>query len=209
MLCIENLSYKNILHNISVEFNEGEICVILGDTGSGKTILLKIIAGLLNKSKGEILFDNEPLSRKSGYHKKIGAMIEQPDFYESASGIYNLNYLSDINDNRNDEYIEDLLVRFDLFDEKDKLVKNYSLGMKKKLGIIQAVMENQKIILFDEPTNGLDDNSKNIFIKLVMELRAKGKILIISSNINSDEKKLADRLFILDKGILKESSIND
>ena len=209
MLCIENLSYKNILHNISVEFNEGEICVILGDTGSGKTILLKIIAGLLNKSKGEILFDNEPLSRKSDYRKKIGAMIEQPDFYESASGIYNLNYLSDINDNRNDEYIEDLLVRFDLFDEKDKLVKNYSLGMKKKLGIIQAVMENQKIILFDEPTNGLDANSKNIFIELVMELRAKGKILIISSNINSDEKKLADRLFILDKGILKESSIND
>lgn len=209
MLSIENLSYKNILHNISVKFNEGEICVILGDTGSGKTILLKIIVGLLNKSKGEILFNNEPLSKKNDYHKKIGAMIEQPDFYESASGIYNLNYLSDINDNRNDEYIEDLLTRFDLFDEKDKLVKNYSLGMKKKLGIIQAVMENQRIILFDEPTNGLDANSKNIFFNLVTELRAKGKIVIISSNINSDEKKLADRLFILDKGILKESSIND
>lgn len=204
MLEIKGLSFKNVLHDINVCFLEGEVSIIIGANGSGKTVLLKNVVGLLNKTKGEIIFNGQRQSRFNHYFKKMGALIEEPDFYEYNSGINNLYFFSEINGNRNNQYIDELLKKFALFSHKDKLVKFYSLGMRKKLGIIQAIMENQDLVILDEPTNGLDKESRFVFYEIIKELKAKGKIIVIASHLNSDVKQLADRLYLMENGKIVE-----
>ena len=133
-------------------------------------------------------------------------MIEEPDFHEYNSGYDNLRYLASINNNLNEKYILELLERFNLKKDRNKLVKFYSLGMKKKLGIIQAIMEDQRLIILDEPTNGLDKKSKLIFYDLMKELKEQKKIILIASHIDSDIKEIADRVIKIDKGKIVEDN---
>lgn len=197
MLEIIDLNFLDVLKNINLRFMNGNVYLISGDNGSGKTVLFKNILGLLKKSSGEILIDGQDVSL---YNNQIGALIEDPDFMSFNSGIDNLKYLASIRGNYKDDLVDDLLKRFDLYKDRNKSVRKYSLGMKKKLGIIQAVMENQEIIIFDEPTNGLDQESIKVFYNVVRELKAQGKLIIIASHIEADIKEIADAIVTIDNG---------
>ena len=200
MLEIKDLCFKDVLKNINITFNPGIINVIVGANGSGKTVLFKNIVGLLTKTSGEIIFDGQIKSKKNPYFKGAGALIEEPDFNNWNSGIDNLKYLASINGKINIEYVNELLKRLNLYDDKDKMVRKYSLGMKKKLGIIQAIMEDQNLIILDEPSNGLDKESIIEFHKIILELKEKNKTILIASHIDSDIKDIADRVIKMDNG---------
>lgn len=206
MLEVSGLYFKDVLEDINLTFDEGKINVIIGQNGCGKSVLFKCILGLLKKTKGDITLDGVKKTKEASYFKNTGALIEEPDFHEYNSGYDNLRYLASINNNLNEKYILELLERFNLTKDRNKLVKFYSLGMKKKLGIIQAIMENQRLIILDEPTNGLDKKSKLIFYDLMKELKEQKKIILIASHIDSDIKEIADRVIKIDKGKIVEDN---
>ena len=200
MLEIKDLCFKDVLKNLNITFESGVINVIVGANGSGKTVLFKNILGLLTKTSGVIIFNNQVQSKKHPYFKNAGALIEDPDFNNWNSGIDNLKYLASINGKINLEYVYDLMKRLNIYDDKDKMVRKYSLGMKKKLGIIQAIMEDQELIILDEPSNGLDKDSIEEFHRIILELKEKNKTILIASHIDSDVKDIADRVIKMEHG---------
>ena len=163
--------------------------------GSGKSTLLKIIAGLLNADKGEVIIENNDID--------IGALIENPAFIENESAEYNLKFLYDLKNSYDRKTVQSYMEYFDLTLEDKRAVKKYSVGMRQKLGIIQAIMENQNIILFDEPTRGLDNTSSNKFIELVKKLNSDKKTIIICAHDGVDEIPF-NRKFTIDKEQLYE-----
>ena len=200
MLTINNLVFKDVLKNLSITFEPGTINVIIGPNGSGKSVLFKNILGLLTKTSGEIVFDGQVQNKKHPYFKGAGALIEEPDFNNWNSGIDNLKFLASINGKINLDYVYELMKRLNIFDDKDKVVRKYSLGMKKKLGIIQAIMEDQNLIILDEPSNGLDKESIIEFHKIILELKEKNKTILIASHIDSDITDIADRVIRMEHG---------
>jgi ABC-2 type transport system ATP-binding protein len=200
MLTINNLVFKDVLKNLSITFEPGIINVIIGPNGSGKSVLFKNILGLLTKTSGEIVFDGQVQNKKHPYFKGAGALIEEPDFNNWNSGIDNLKFLASINGKINLDYVYELMKRLNIFDDKDKVVRKYSLGMKKKLGIIQAIMEDQNLIILDEPSNGLDKESIIEFHKIILELKEKNKTILIASHIDSDITDIADRVIRMEHG---------
>ena len=200
MLEIKDLCFKDVLKNVNITFDAGIINVIVGANGSGKTVLFKNILGLLTKTSGEITFNDQIQTKNKPFFKGVGALIEEPDFNNCNSGIDNLKYLASINGKINIDYVNELLKRLNLYDDKDKMVRKYSLGMKKKLGIIQAIMEDQELIILDEPSNGLDKESIEEFHKIVLELKEKNKTILIASHIDSDIKGIADRVIKMEHG---------
>ncbi len=200
MLTINNLVFKDVLKNLSITFEPGTINVIIGPNGSGKSVLFKNILGLLTKTSGEIVFDNQVQNKKHPYFKGAGALIEEPDFNNWNSGIDNLKFLASINGKINLDYVYELMKRLNIYEDKDKVVRKYSLGMKKKLGIIQAIMEDQNLIILDEPSNGLDKESIIEFHKIILELKEKNKTILIASHIDSDITDIADRVIRMEHG---------
>jgi len=200
MLTKNNLVFKDVLKNLSITFEPGTINVIIGPNGSGKSVLFKNILGLLTKTSGEIVFDNQVQNKKHPYFKGAGALIEEPDFNNWNSGIDNLKFLASINGKINLDYVYELMKRLNIYEDKDKVVRKYSLGMKKKLGIIQAIMEDQNLIILDEPSNGLDKESIIEFHKIILELKEKNKTILIASHIDSDITDIADRVIRMEHG---------
>ena len=197
MIEIRDLCFLDVLKNINLNFDYGKIYLITGDNGSGKTVLFKNILGILNRNSGEIIIDGID---NTAYKGQIGALIEDPDFMLFNSGLDNLKFLSSIRGKFNKKYVLSLLIKFNLYNDRNRIVRKYSLGMKKKLGIIQAIMEDQQIILLDEPTNGLDECSINAFYEVVLELKRMNKLVIIASHTDTMINELVDNIITIDKG---------
>ncbi len=197
-------SFKNqtILNNINIEFKPNKIYGIIGRNGSGKTVLLKIICGILNADKGEVLFDNENYIKKFGVPKSTRALIENPEMINELSGFDNLKLIASIQQVIDDNKILKTLELVGLKGEENKKYKDYSLGMKQKLGIAQVLMEDSDLIILDEPFNGLDDKSANDMRDLIKKLKTN-KIIIIATHIKEDIDNLIDELYKLDSGNLK------
>ncbi len=197
-------SFKNqtILNNINIEFKPNKIYGIIGRNGSGKTVLLKIICGILNADKGEVLFDNENYIKKFGVPKSTRALIENPEMINELSGFDNLKLIASIQQVIDDNKILKTLELVGLKGEENKKYKDYSLGMKQKLGIAQVLMEDSDLIILDEPFNGLDDKSANDMRDLIKKLK-NNKIIIIATHIKEDIDNLIDELYKLDSGNLK------
>ena len=167
--------YKNqcILKDINLNISRGDVIYIKGINGSGKTTLFKIICDILEKDGGEI---------DKNKNLKIGALIENPSFIENETILFNLYFLASLNNNYNYEAIKKLTDLFSLDIHNKSKMKTYSLGMRQKVAIIQAVMENQNLIIFDEPVRGLDKKSIQTFIDLINALCQQGKAIIIASH---------------------------
>lgn len=198
---IENLSKKfkncDLFDNLHFECSEGEIVGITGINGLGKSVLFKLIAGLMQPNSGTIKVYGEDIVGKipSG----LGALIEEPGFIPNYSGFENLEFLSTIQNIIGKEEILATLHRVGLFEDKDKKVRNYSLGMKKKLGIAQAIMEEPRILLLDEPTNALDSQSVQRVYDLLKELsKEKGVTVLLASHNDSDIRHLCDKVYLLE-----------
>lgn len=203
MIKIENLTKiydeNKILDDISITFEEGKIYGIVGKNGSGKSVLLKTICGFIRPDKGEILFDNINIVKKQTFPPETGAMFENSGFIPNISGFENLKLLASINNIISEEEILKSVDIVNLKEDINKKYYKYSLGMRKKLGICQAIMENQKYIILDEPFNGIDDESLKK-IKIQLNKIKENKIIIISTHIKEDIEKLCDEVYKISNG---------
>ena len=190
----KSFGQKLVLKNVSLLAKPGELIHISGINGSGKSTIFKIITGLLKADSGEI---------KLGENDVVGALIENPDFLEYESAMSNLHFLANLNKRFNEKIVRDLLRHFMLDPDDPEPIAKYSVGMRQKVGIIQAVMENQNVILLDEPTRGIDQESVSLFVALLKKLKQQNKIVVVASHDQINELKY-DRLFILRQGILQE-----
>ncbi len=184
-----------ILKDISFSIKEGEIIRISGSNGCGKSTLLKIAVGLLEADEGNVFYEK--------YEDSIGALIENPSFIENESAMYNLKFLYNLKNKFDLEKVKALMKDFLLEPLSTIPVKKYSVGMRQKLGIIQAIMEDQKIIFLDEPTRGLDDNSVDYFYKLIDKLHNQKMTIVICSH-EKLEGIIFDKEYFIDNGTIVE-----
>ncbi|VKN26316.1 ABC transporter ATP-binding protein [Streptococcus pneumoniae] len=188
-----------VFQNLNFSCKQGEIIGITGANGSGKSVLFKLIAGLYSPSYGEVLINGENIVPERKIPANLGALIEEPVFINYYSGFKNLQYLASIRGVVGNQEINDTLKIVGLYEQKDQKVKTYSLGMRKKLGIAQAIMENPSILLLDEPMNALDkssvENMRTLFRKLSSE---KGTTILIASHSEEDIRILCDKVYAIE-----------
>lgn len=195
------------LHPVSISFEKGKIYGIIGRNGSGKTVLLKIISGFLRPTTGTVTINGISLGKKNEFPKNTGILIEKPGFLPYKNGFQNLKYLSQIQKLINDQEIYKVLEQTGLTSAAKKLVGKYSMGMKQRLGIAQAIMENPEILILDEPMNGLDDQGASQMRKLFLQLRNEGKTILLASHMQEDIHELCDKVYRIDAGIIEEIKI--
>lgn len=208
MIRVENVtkSFKNqqVLRNVNLEVKEGEICGIIGRNGSGKTVLFKCICGFFLTDGGRIEVQGKTVG-KNYNNKELGIIIETPGFLQHYSGYKNLAFLMGLNGKVNKEKIYETLKLVGLYTERNKPVGKYSMGMRQRLGIAQAIMEDQKILIFDEPMNGLDNEGVIAMRQLFLELKKQKKTILLASHSREDIAALCDVVYEMDKGILTKT----
>lgn len=183
---------KSVLKNVSMIAKPGQLIHISGINGSGKSTIFKIVTGLLEADSGKVELDHGDV---------IGALIENPSFLEYESAMTNLHFLANLNHRFNEKRVRSLLQQFELDPDDSQAISKYSVGMRQKVGIIQAVMEEQNIILLDEPTRGIDQESIGQFLTLLNRLKQENKTVIIASHDQIDEINY-DQDLTLQNGIL-------
>lgn len=205
ILSIDRLSknYGNIraLDNISFDVPEGSVFGILGPNGSGKTTLLGIVMDILKPSGGAFLWNGQPGSSNE-QRKKIGTLLETPNFYHYLSGQKNLEIAAAIKGRGTDD-IPRVLQKVNLLQRKDSKFSTYSLGMKQRLAIASTLLGDPKILVFDEPTNGLDPAGIAEIRQLIRDLNKQGKTIIMASHILDEVEKVCTHVAIIQKGVLK------
>ncbi len=201
---IKNLSKSfkgiTILDNVSIEFESGKIYGLIGRNGSGKSVFLKLLCNFYVPTSGEILYDGLNINEKNIFLPDTRALIEKPSFLPDLSGFDNLKLLASIQGKIGDKEINESLKKVNLFDDKDKKYKIYSLGMKQKLGIAQVLMEDPKVMILDEPFNGIEEKTAEKLRNILKEEVKKDKIIIIASHIKEDVFELADVVYKFDDG---------
>ena len=202
-ITINNLTKKFkdeiVLNNINMTLESGNIYGIIGQNGSGKSVLLKIICAFYIPSKGEVLIDNINYCNGKNFPKNLRALIEKNAFLPDISGFNNLKLLAKIENKITDEEINESLKIVNLYEEKDKMFSKYSMGMKQKLGIASALMEDPEIIILDEPFNGIDEESKEKITNELIKIK-NNKIIIITSHIKDEITSLCDHVFEMKNG---------
>lgn len=202
-LNVENITKQMkgtmILERVSMSAEGGKIIGIVGDNGSGKSILFRVLAGLVHPTEGKVLYNGKPLQEGK---PKIGLVIDDMSFYPDFTGKRNLELLAMIKKIADDKRIEEAIRRVGLDPEDKRSFRKYSLGMKHRLILAQAIMEKPDFLLLDEPTNAVDAEGVKIFYKIIQEEAARGAVVIVSSHINSDIQTLAEEVYVMDKGKL-------
>lgn len=200
---VENLTkeFKDslILNGINLEFQEGKVYGLVGPNGSGKSVLLKIICAFYMPTQGEVLIDGVNYNDGNNFPPNLRALIDKPSFIPDLSGFENLKLLANIQNLINDDDIINTLKIVNLYEEKDKKFYKYSMGMKQKLGIASVLMENPKIMILDEPFNGIDEKSKSKLFEYLTKIK-KNKIIIISSHIFEEIQKVCDEVYYFENG---------
>lgn len=188
------------LNNVNVSFERGLIHGIVGRNGSGKTVLFKCICGFMTLTSGEILVDGKTV--RPSVSQDIGIIIENPGFIGSMSGFRNLKLLAGIHKKISDDEIRETLAKVGLDPDMKKPVRKYSLGMRHRLGIAQAIMEKPRLLLLDEPMNGLDKQGVLEIRELFRNLKKEGTTIIFSSHYSEDVDALCDAVYEMDAGKL-------
>lgn len=208
MIEIKNVTKKFgdavVLQDISLKLETGKIYGFIGRNGSGKTMLMKHICGFVKPTSGEVWVNGVLLGKYSEIPDDLGMIIENPGFLPEYSGFRNLKMLSMINGKIGDGQIRETMRMVGLNPAEKKRVGKYSLGMRQRLGIAQAIMENPKILLLDEPMNGLDDEGVKDIRKLLISLKEQGKLIIIASHSREDIELLCDCVYRMEKGRMRE-----
>ncbi|MFG6379235.1 MAG: ATP-binding cassette domain-containing protein [Lachnospiraceae bacterium] len=191
---------STVLDNINVVFESGKIYGLKGKNGSGKTMLMRAISGLIRPSSGEVMIENEVLGRDISFPRSIGVLIENPAFLANETGFSNLRMLADLGEGVSNEDIEAVLSELGLDSKDKKSYKKYSLGMKQKLGIAAAVMEHPDIIILDEPINALDQDSVEVVKKIIIRERDRGAVIILACHDTEELEYLSDEIVCIQDG---------
>jgi len=199
-----SLTIRNtrILRNISVQFEEGNIHGIVGRNGSGKTMLMKCICGFIRPTSGHIIVDGKQVGKDTDFPANLGLLIETPGFVPYYSGLKNLTLLAAINRFASKDRLNACMEQLGLGEAKHKRVSKYSMGMRQRLGIAQAIMENPKLLILDEPLNGLDEQGVKEIRELLMDLKKQGTTVLLSSHNSEDIHFLCDDVYKMANGIL-------
>lgn len=193
---------QQVLKDVSLSCQKGEICGIVGHNGSGKTVLFKCICGLLYLDSGSICIGGKIMHKDMDMLNEAGVIIEEPAVLGNVSGYKNLDYLYRIRNAKNREHLYHVMEKVGLDPKSQKKVKNYSMGMRQRLAIAQAIMENQQILILDEPMNGLDKNGVADMRRLFLELKETGKTIILASHNKEDIDVLCDHVYEMEMGKL-------
>ncbi|WP_424925319.1 ABC transporter ATP-binding protein [Bacillus safensis] len=204
----KQIGRKMILQDISLDIGRGEIVGLLGPNGSGKTTLIRLIVGLMKKNNGQIMING--YSQDEDFLKamsSVGAIIENPEFYSYLTGFENLEMYAAMHDGVTEERIQEVVERVRLEDAIHQKVKTYSLGMKQRLGIAQAILHRPNLLILDEPTNGLDPAGMKEFREhLQMLVQEEGTSVLFATHLLHEVEELCDRMIIIQKGQIKAST---
>lgn len=201
---VENLrktfQEEEVLKGISCEFEEGNTYAVIGNNGSGKSVFFKCICGFLTATEGKIIVDGKQIGKDVDFPESIGLIIERPGFMPQMSGFRNLKLLAGIRGQISEGQIKEVIKRVGLDPESKKAVAKYSMGMKQRLGIAQAIMEDPKLLILDEPFNGLDKGGVEEIRSLLKEMKKAGKTILLTSHNSEDIVQLADHVWEMDAG---------
>lgn len=204
MIEIKNLTKKfgkaTVLDDISMSFEAGHIYGLVGRNGSGKTMLMKHILGFVYPTSGKVLVDGKEVGKDIDMPDNVGAIIENPGFLPEYSGFKNLKFLAMVRRKITDPQIKDAIRMVGLDPDSKKHVGKYSLGMRQRLGIAQALMEDPDILLLDEPLSGLDNDGVEEMHQLLLRLKERGMLIVLASHSKEDIEVLCDEVFRFDKG---------
>ena len=195
---------KVILSNINMELQSGKIYGFVGENGSGKTMLFRAISGLMKPSSGEIIADGKRLHKDMKVLPALGLMLENAGLYPELTGFDNLRLLAKLNGKIGKIEIEEAIKRVGLNPEDKRTFQKYSLGMKQRIVLAQAIMEKPDIILLDEPTNALDEKGVKDIRRIILEEKERGALVCIASHNKEDIELLADKVFTVNQGFVIE-----
>lgn len=198
----KTLKKRQILKSVSCKFEDSTVYGIYGPNGSGKTMLLRTIAGILVPDEGQVFIDGKALHKDISFPENVGVVIENMELLPNYTAAQNLRMLANIRKKVGDEEIREILERVGL--DSDLKVKKFSLGMKQKLNIAQAIFEQQSIILLDEPTNALDEEAVRRFCSIIQEEKQRGATVIIATHLKEILDELCDTVYKIYDGELEE-----
>lgn len=205
---VENLTKKFkeavVLANVNATFETGKVHGLIGRNGSGKTMLMKCICGIVPYTSGEIRVNGKVIGRDIDIPENVGVIIETPGFLPNYSALENLRFLAKINNQITKEDIRRAISSVGLNPDDKKHVGKYSLGMRQRLGLAQAIMESPDILILDEPMNGLDKDGVADMRKYLLDLKEQGKTILIASHSAEDIDVLCDTVYEMDKGKLEK-----
>lgn len=188
-----------VLKDVSLAVREGETVGIVGENGSGKSVLFKMLCGFVQPDQGSVFVRGEELGKGRDFPENMGVFINSPGFIGIYSGFRNLKFLADIRGKIGTEEIEDAMIKVGL-DPSDKTkVDHYSMGMKQKLGLAQAVMEGQDIVVLDEPFNALDYKTYGDIKEIIRMMKAEGKTIFLTSHRFEDIEQLCDKIYMIEE----------
>lgn len=191
-----------VIKDISMELQSGAVYGFKGINGSGKTMLMRLISGLIRPSQGEISMNGKILGKDISFPNSIGVFLENPAFLDAYSGFNNLKLLASIKSVASDDDIRNTLLRVGLDPDSNKKYKKYSLGMKQRLGIAAAIMEKPEIVILDEPTNSLDEDGVDLVKHIVRNEKERNALVIVSCHDEGILKGMSDEVFLLEQGRL-------
>lgn len=195
---------EQVLKGITHSFAKGNIHGIVGFNGSGKTVMFKCICGFLRPEEGHIWVNGNEVGKDVDFPTSLGMIIENPGFLPDITGLDNLKKLAAINRAITEKEIRETIQKVGLFPDSPKKVREYSLGMRERLGIAQALMEDPQLLILDEPFNGLDKRGAADVYALLEELRERGKTILLAAHNLANIEKLCDTVCEMDAGMLKQ-----
>lgn len=195
-----------ILQNIDLDLQGGSVYGLQGPNGSGKTMLMRLIAGLIRPTSGSVVIDGKTLGEEIDFPPSMGLLIENPAFLPNYTGFQNLKLLVDIQRKTSYEEIYRSLSKVGLNPEDKRKYRKYSLGMKQRLGIAAAIMEKPDLILLDEPTNALDEIGTVQICKLIQAERNRGALIILASHDSTVVRSMADEIYSINEGVLQRKT---
>lgn len=199
---VKTIKSTTILKDITLHIKEPKIVGIVGRNGSGKSMLFKAICGFVIPTQGEVKVFNKTIHKDISFPENTGFLIEHPGFLPQYSAFKNLKILAEVRGVIGDSEIIEALKRVGLDPDDKKLVKKFSLGMKQRLGIAQAIMEKPKLLILDEPTNGLDKDGIKLIHGLLKQINKEGTTLLVASHNPLDIETLCDEVYEMDDGVL-------
>ena len=200
---VKDIKGKRIIDHVTLHLESRKITRLKGVNGSGKSMLMRLISGLITPTSGSITINGKQLGKDITFPESVGILIENPAFLDTYSGFDNLKMLASIQNRIGEEEIRSILAKVGLDPQDKKKYRKYSLGMKQRLGIAAAVMENPDIIILDEPTNALDSDGVEMLKEILHEHRERGALLLISCHDLATLKELSDEMYLMESGALR------